>query len=62
MEKNYFFDVFSNLGINNDVLYEIAYETGLIKRRRIIEPQDLLYAICIESSNGTVSIMMLRPK
>lgn len=55
MEKISFFNYFSELGINNDTLLDIAYETGLIKRKRAIYPSDLLYSLCLESSNGTVS-------
>lgn len=55
MEKTTFFNYFSELGIDNETLFDIAYDTGLIKRRRAILPSDLLYSLCLESSNGTVS-------
>lgn len=55
MEKIAFFNYFSELGIDNDTLFDIAYNTGLIKRKRAIYPNDLLFSLCLESSNGTVS-------
>jgi len=55
MEKIGFFNRFNELGIDNDILFELAYNTGLIKRKRAIDPSDLLFALCLESSNGTVS-------
>lgn len=55
MEKNDFFNLFNELGIGNDILLDLAYRTGLIKRKRLIGPSDLLFALCLESANGTVS-------
>lgn len=55
MEKIDFFNYFSELGIDNDTLFDIAYNTGLIKRKRAILPSDLLFILCLESSRGTVS-------
>lgn len=55
MEKISFFNYFSELGIDNDTLFDIALDTGLIKRKRAIYPSDLLYSLCLESSNGTAS-------
>lgn len=50
-----FFNLFNELNISNETLWEIAFESGLIKRRRIIDPKDLLHALCLESLQGTVS-------
>jgi hypothetical protein len=55
MEKIAFFDYFAELGIDNDTLFDIAYNTGLIKRKRAVHPADLLFSLCLESSRGTVS-------
>jgi len=55
LEKTTFFDYFSELGIDNDTLFDIAYNSGLIKRKRAIHPADLLFSLCLESSTGTVS-------
>lgn len=50
-----FFNLFHQLNISNDTLFELAFESKLIKRRRVIEPADLLHALCLESLQGTVS-------
>jgi hypothetical protein len=50
-----FFYLFHELNISNDTLFDLAFESQLIKRRRAIDPTDLLHALCIESSQGTVS-------
>ena len=50
MEKNDFFKLMDAAGINYDLLLDLAFETGLIKRKRLIEPSDILYAICMEST------------
>lgn len=55
MEKITFFNYFSELGIDNDTLLDIAYNSGLIERKRAIHPSDLLFALCLESTSGTVS-------
>lgn len=54
-EKIEFFNLFHELNISNEVLLDIAFESLLIRRRRAIDPIDLLYALCMESSQGTVS-------
>jgi hypothetical protein len=55
MEKNDFFNLFDNLEISHDILFDLAFKTGLIKRKRIIDPSDLLFALCLVSSTGAVS-------
>lgn len=50
-----FFNLFHELNISNDTLFDLAFQAGLIKRRRSIDPSDLLHALCIESLQGTVS-------
>jgi len=50
-----FFKLFHDLGVSNDILFDLAFEARLIKRRRAIDPTDLLHALCIESLQGTVS-------
>ena len=62
MEKNGFFKLMNAAGINYDLLLDLAFETGLIKRKRLIEPSDILYAICMESTKGTVSYNDLAAK
>lgn len=55
MEKNDFFDLMETVGIGQDLLLDLAYQTGLIKRKRLLLPSDILYALCVGSTNGTVS-------
>jgi hypothetical protein len=62
MEKNDFFKLMDVAGINHELLLDLAYETGLIKRKRLISPSDILYSICMESTNGTVSYNDLAAK
>jgi hypothetical protein len=55
LENIDFFKLFNELNISNETLLDIAFETKLIRRRRTIEPADLLFALCVESSQGTAS-------
>ena len=50
-----FFNLFNELDISKEALWDIAFDTKLIKRRRTIHPTDLLHALCMESLQGTVS-------
>lgn len=55
MRKNDFNLLIEKLSINNEKLNEIAFETGFIKRKRLIYPLDFLSAVCIESAMGIAS-------
>lgn len=55
MKKIKFNKLFDDIKINQDTLIKLALETGLINRKRLISADDLLYALCSESTNGTVS-------
>jgi len=55
MEKISFSNLLDKQGLSKDILSNIARETGLIERERLITATDLLFAICIEASGGTVS-------
>ena len=55
LEKIEFFNLFNALNITNDVLLDLAFEAGLIVRKRTIYPADLLFALCLESAQGSVS-------
>ena len=55
MKQSDFLDLFNTLGISRDELLDLAIETGLIKRKRTILAGDLLFAICVNSIEGTVS-------
>ena len=55
MSQNDFLEIFKIHGISRERLLDLAFETGLIKRKRIILPTDILFAICKESVTGIVS-------
>lgn len=55
MKQTDFLNIFIVHGISKERLLDLAFETGLIKRKRIILPSDILYAICKESICGTVT-------
>ena len=44
-----------NLNISYEELVEIAFETGFIKRKRLIDPLGFLSAVCIEATIGIAS-------
>jgi hypothetical protein len=55
MEKNNFFTSLEAVGLDSNLLWDLAFETGLIERRRLLKPSDILYALCVGSTSGTVS-------
>jgi len=55
MKQSDFFDILTTLGISRDKLLDMAFETGLIKRKRTILPGDILFAFCFESIDGAVT-------
>jgi hypothetical protein len=55
MKKIKFNNLFDDIKISQDTLIKLALETGLINRKRLISAHDLLYSICMESTNGSVS-------
>lgn len=55
MKKNNFLNLLDEQGISKIILNNLARETRLIERERSITATDLLFAICIEASSGTVS-------
>lgn len=50
-----FFSLLNSQGVTNQNILDIAYKKGLIKRKRLITSSDLLYAICVESTQGCAS-------
>ena len=44
-----------NLNISYEELVEIAFETGFIKRKRLIDLLGFLSAVCIEATIGIAS-------
>lgn len=55
MEKNYLGYFTDKLGISYEKLVEIALVTGFMERKRSVDPQDFLSAVCLESAMGTAS-------
>lgn len=55
MEKNDFLKSLDEAGISYDLVLDLAFESGLIKRKRLLNASDILYGICKESTQGTVS-------
>ena len=55
MQKIDLIRIMNTSGISEELILEFAFQTGLIKRQRMISPSDLLFAICTESTSGTVS-------
>lgn len=50
-----FSDFLIEFGIDDRFLSEVAFETALIMRQRLVRPADILYAYCFETINGTAS-------
>jgi hypothetical protein len=55
MKKSDFLALLQALNIDPDKLEEIAMNTGFKMRKGLVEPADILYAVCCESVHGTVS-------
>lgn len=55
MKQTEFLDMLDKQGISRDYILETALTTGLIKRKRSILPEDILYALCYESIAGDIS-------
>ena len=53
--ENDFNLMLENLNISNEQLVELAFETGFMKRNRLIYPMDFLSALCTESAIGLAS-------
>jgi hypothetical protein len=62
MKKNDFLALLAALGIDGDKLEEIAMNTGLKMRKGLVQPADILYAVCCGCIHGTVSFNDLAAK
>lgn len=62
MKKNDFLTLLKAMSIDGDKLEEIAISTGFKMRKGLVEPADILYAVCCESIHGTVSFNDLAAK
>ena len=55
MQKDDFLQLLSALNIDDKQIEKIALNTGFLIRKRLVIPADMLYAICCQSIQGTVS-------
>jgi hypothetical protein len=62
MKKNDFLALLKAMNIQADQIEKIATDTGFLIRKSLVEPADILYAICCQSTHGTVSFNDLAAK
>jgi len=55
MQKDDFLQLLNALKISDKQIEKIALDTGFLIRKKLIVPADMLYAICCQSIQGTVS-------
>jgi hypothetical protein len=62
MKKSDFLALLNSMNIQADQIEKMATDTGFLIRKSLIEPADILYAICCQSTHGTVSFNDLAAK
>ena len=62
MKKSDFLALLKAMNIKADQIEKIATDTGFLIRKSLVEPADILYAICCQSTHGTVSFNDLAAK
>jgi hypothetical protein len=62
MKKNDFLALLNAMNIHANQIEKIATDTGFLIRKSLVEPADILYAICCQSTHGTVSFNDLAAK
>jgi hypothetical protein len=62
MKKSDFLALLNAMNIKADQIEKIATDTGFLIRKSLVEPADILYAICCQSTHGTVSFNDLAAK
>lgn len=62
MKKSDFSALLNAMNIDAGQIEKIATDTGFLVRKGIVEPADILYAICCGSTHGTVSFNDLAAK
>ncbi|WP_040626617.1 hypothetical protein [Mucilaginibacter paludis] len=62
MKKVDFLALLNAMNIGADQIKKIAIDTGFLIRKGLIEPADILYAICCAATHGTVSFNDLAAK
>jgi len=55
MQKDDFLQLLNALKISDKQIEKIALDTGFLIRKKLLAPADMLYAICCQSIQGTVS-------
>jgi hypothetical protein len=55
MKKSDFLALLNAMNIDAKQIEKIATDTGFLIRKGLVEPADILYAICCQSTHGTVS-------
>jgi len=62
MKKSDFLALLNAMNIDADQIEKIAKDTGFLMRKGMVEPADILFAICCQSTHGTVSFNDLAAK
>lgn len=62
MKKNDFLSLLEALNIDSTQIEKIAMACGFLIRKSLVAPSDILYAICCQSTQGTVSFNDLAAK
>jgi hypothetical protein len=62
MKKSDFLALLNAMNIDADQIEKIAKDTGFLMRKGMVEPADILFAICSQSIHGTVSFNDLAAK
>ncbi len=55
MQKDDFLQLLNALKISDKQIEKIALDTGCLIRKKLLAPADMLYTICCQSIQGTVS-------
>lgn len=62
MEKSDFLELLGAMGISGAQIEKMAMDTGLLVRKSLVGPADILYALCSQSVQGTASFNDLAAK
>lgn len=62
MQKEDFLALLKTMNSGDRQIREIAVNTGFLVRKKLVDPADILYAICCQSIQGTVSFNDLAAK
>jgi hypothetical protein len=62
MKKDDFLSLLKAMNIDSNQIEKIALACGFLIRKSLVAPCDILYAICCQSTQGTVSFNDLAAK